>query len=50
VQEMGQIAGVKTPYIDAVLALVQQMGEVAGVYPVFPTMASAPQATALSPA
>ncbi len=49
VQEMGQIAGVKTPYIDAVLALVQQMGEVAGVYPVFPMMASAPQATAHSP-
>jgi len=47
-QERGQIAGVKTPYIDAVLALVQQMGEVAGVYPVFPMMASAPQATALS--
>jgi len=36
VSEMGQIAGVKTPYIDAVLALAQQMGEVAGVYPVFP--------------
>ena len=50
VQEMGQIASVETPYIDTVLALVQQMGEVAGVYPVFPTMASAPQATALSPA
>jgi len=49
VQEMGQIAGVKTPYIDAVLALVQQMGEVAGVYPVFPMMASAPQAAAHSP-
>jgi 2-dehydropantoate 2-reductase len=49
VQEMGQITGVKTPYIDAVLALVQQMGEVAGVYPVFPMMASAPQATAHSP-
>lgn len=41
VQEMGQIAGVKTPYIDAVLALVQQMGEVAGVYPVYPEMVPA---------
>jgi len=49
VQEMGQIADVKTPYIDAVLALVQQRGKVAGVYPVFPMMASAPQAAAHSP-
>jgi 2-dehydropantoate 2-reductase len=27
---------VHTPYIDSVLALVQQMGRVAGVYPTFP--------------
>ena len=27
---------VRTPNIDAVLALVQQMGRVAGVYPTFP--------------
>jgi 2-dehydropantoate 2-reductase len=27
---------VETPAIDAVLALTQQMGRVAGVYPVFP--------------
>ncbi len=49
VQEMGQIAGVKTPYIDAILALVQQMGEVAGVYPVFPITAGAQQEAAVSP-
>jgi 2-dehydropantoate 2-reductase len=36
VQEMGRIVDVETPYIDTVLALTQQMGEVAGVYPVFP--------------
>jgi 2-dehydropantoate 2-reductase len=48
VQEMGQVAGVKTPYIDAILALVQQMGEVAGVYPVFPTVTSELQEAAVS--
>jgi 2-dehydropantoate 2-reductase len=41
VQEMGQIAGIATPYIDAVLALVQQMGRVKGLYPTFPQIAAA---------
>jgi 2-dehydropantoate 2-reductase len=37
VQEMGRLVGVATPAIDIVLALTQQMGRVAKVYPVFPT-------------
>ena len=48
VSEMGQIAGVKTPYMDAVLALTQQMGEVAGVYPVFPVNTHQPDASAMA--
>ncbi len=36
VQEIGRLVDVRTPYMDAVLALVQQMGRVAGVYPTFP--------------
>ncbi len=36
VQEIGRLVGVPTPTIDTVLALTQQMGRVAGVYPVFP--------------
>lgn len=36
VQEMGRMVEVPTPAIDIVLALTQQMGRVAGVYPVFP--------------
>ena len=36
VQEMGRLVDVPTPAIDIVLALTQQMGRVAGVYPVFP--------------
>jgi 2-dehydropantoate 2-reductase len=36
VQEMGRLAGIKTPYIDTVLALVQQMARSRGVYPCFP--------------
>ena len=32
VQEMGQVVGVQTPYIDAILALVQQRGREAGCY------------------
>ena len=32
VQEMGRVVGVQTPYIDAVLALVQQRGREAGCY------------------
>ncbi len=36
VQEMGRIVEVPTPYIDAVLALVQQLGRSRGIYPTFP--------------
>ena len=36
VQEMGRLAEVDTPHIDAVLALVQQLGWTQGLYPVFP--------------
>jgi 2-dehydropantoate 2-reductase len=36
VQEMGRLVDVPTPAIDIVLALTQQMGRIAGVYPVFP--------------
>lgn len=36
VQEMGQITGTATPYIDAVLGLVQQLGRMKGLYPTFP--------------
>jgi 2-dehydropantoate 2-reductase len=39
VQEMGRLVDVPTPSIDIVLALTQQMGRVAGVYPVFPEVA-----------
>jgi 2-dehydropantoate 2-reductase len=38
VQEMGRMADVETPTIDTVLALAQQMGRVAGVYPTFPDL------------
>ncbi len=49
VQEMGRMVDIPTPAIDIVLALTQQMGRVAGVYPVFaeaPASASAPVAAA----
>ncbi len=36
VQEMGRLVGIETPYIDAVLGLIQQRGEVLGLYPTFP--------------
>ena len=36
VQEMSRLVDLQTPYIDSVLALVQQMGRSAGVYPTFP--------------
>ncbi|MEQ1695367.1 MAG: 2-dehydropantoate 2-reductase [Hyphomicrobiaceae bacterium] len=36
VQEMGRLVEVPTPTIEIVLALTQQMGRSAGVYPVFP--------------
>jgi 2-dehydropantoate 2-reductase len=38
VAEMGRLVEVPTPTIDIVLALTQQMGRVAGVYPVFPEL------------
>lgn len=34
VQEMGHLIGVRTPFIDAVLGLIQQRGRVLGLYPV----------------
>jgi 2-dehydropantoate 2-reductase len=33
VQELGRLAGVKTPEIDVILALVQERARVAGLYP-----------------
>jgi 2-dehydropantoate 2-reductase len=36
VQEIGRLVDVETPIIDTVLALAQQMGRVAKVYPTFP--------------
>ena len=39
VQELGRMVEVATPTIDLVLALTQQMGREAGVYPVFPASA-----------
>jgi 2-dehydropantoate 2-reductase len=36
VQEMGQIIGASTPAIDGVLALVQQLATVRGLYPTYP--------------
>lgn len=41
-EELQKSFNVKTPYFDADLALTQQMGEVAGVYPVFSSAMSAP--------
>ncbi len=41
VQEMGRLVDVDTPTIDIVLGLTQQMGRVAGVYPVFPEVTAA---------
>jgi len=36
VQEMGRIVGVPTPALDGVLALVQQLARVQGLYPTYP--------------
>ena len=36
VQELGRLAEVPTPHINAVLALAQQMGRVKGIYPTYP--------------
>jgi 2-dehydropantoate 2-reductase len=44
VQEMGRLVDVDTPAIDIVLALAQQMGRVAGVYPVYPEHGVEPDA------
>jgi len=41
VQEMGRLVETPTPYIDAVLGLVQQMARVKGLYPTFPPEALA---------
>jgi 2-dehydropantoate 2-reductase len=38
VQEMGRLVDVETPIIDTVVALVQQMGREAKVYPTFPEL------------
>ena len=38
VQEIGRLAEVETPHIDAVLALTQQMARTKGLYPVFPDL------------
>jgi 2-dehydropantoate 2-reductase len=40
VQELGRLTEMDTPYIDAVLALTQQMARTAGLYPTFPETAS----------
>jgi len=40
VQELGRLTELDTPYIDAVLALTQQMARTAGLYPTFPEAAS----------
>jgi len=48
VQEIGRLVEVPTPTIDTVLALTQQMGRVAGVYPAGPeeeTAAGSPSTT-----
>ena len=36
VQEMGRIVEVPTPALDSVLALVQQLARVQGLYPTYP--------------
>jgi 2-dehydropantoate 2-reductase len=41
VQELGRLAEVETPHIDAVLALTQQMARTKGLYPVFPDLPAA---------
>jgi 2-dehydropantoate 2-reductase len=41
VQEMGRLVGLKTPYIDMVLGLTQQLGRSLAIYPAFPLEAAA---------
>ncbi|MFP6729973.1 MAG: 2-dehydropantoate 2-reductase [Alphaproteobacteria bacterium] len=36
VQEMGRMVDLETPHINSVLALVQQLGRIQGLYPTFP--------------
>jgi 2-dehydropantoate 2-reductase len=48
VRELGRLVDVETPYIDTVLALVQQMGRVAGVYPTFPDAPAEDQAAEMA--
>ena len=47
VQELGRLAEVETPYIDAVLALIQQRARVLGLYPE-PDRSAPPKAEAAS--
>jgi 2-dehydropantoate 2-reductase len=42
VQEMGRLVGIKTPHIDAVLALAQQLGRSLKIYPTFPNVVAKP--------
>ena len=48
VQEMGRLVDVSTPYIDTVLALVQQMARTANLYPTFPEKELAPDSAEAS--
>jgi 2-dehydropantoate 2-reductase len=48
VQEIGRLVDLDTPIIDTVLALTQQMGRVAKVYPTFPQTAAEDEAAVRS--
>jgi 2-dehydropantoate 2-reductase len=48
VQEIGRLVDVDTPTIDTVLALTQQMGRVAKVYPTFPEITAEDEANLTS--
>jgi len=39
---MGRLVDVKTPHIDAVLGLVQQLGRSLQIYPTFPNVVAKP--------
>jgi 2-dehydropantoate 2-reductase len=45
VQEIGRLVDVETPTVDVVLALTQQMGRVAKVYPTFPEVTAEDEKT-----
>jgi len=45
---MGRLVDVETPTIDTVLALVQQMGREAKVYPTFPEVPLGEDGTSVS--